>query len=336
MVQGPLSPYPEEPEESSSTAVVEQPEPLLEGTDRSHRVLVAGASGFLGRHLVPRLVARGHEVRGLARSRPTEGELATLGVEWWIGDVTDSRDLIGAAGDCDRVIHVAGNWVPPEPGPGGRDGDPEELHHGGTRNLLWESLDAGVERFIYVSALGARPEGSAFFRAKYAAEQEVRQAQIESVVFRPAVVYGPGDRFTSDLRTMLLELPFLPVYGDDEFYLQPLSIEDAVEVLCQSVERSGFDAEVFELAGPEPLRFAEIVAAVARALEVRARTVRLPAPLQAAIALTARLLGRPEPWSAERYRRLRESGLLAGPEHALRAVFRLEPMPFREVVADYL
>ncbi|MFB6368006.1 MAG: NAD(P)H-binding protein [Gemmatimonadota bacterium] len=338
MVEGPFAPYPEEGEESSSTALAEQPEPLLEGPDRSHRVLVAGASGFLGRHLVPRLVARGHEVRGLARSRPTEGELATLGVEWWTGDVTDSTDLIGAAGDCDRVIHLAGDWVPPRAAPGAEgDGpDPEELHHGGTRNLLWEALDAGVERFVYVSALGARPDGAPFFRAKYAAEQEVRQADVESVVFRPAVTYGPGDRFTSDLREMILGLPLLPVYGGKAFYLQPVAIEDVVEVLCQSVERSGFGAEVFELGGPEPLGFPEIVDAVARAVGARTRITEVPAALEGAIARAARLLGRPEPWSADRYRRLRESGLLAGPEHALRAVFRLEPMPFRDVVADYL
>ena len=331
-MHGPLSPYPDDPEEGSSTALAEQPDPLLAGPDRSHRVLVAGASGFLGRHLVPRLVARGHRVRGLARSRPSTGELATLGVEWWTGDVRESTDLIGAAGDCDRVIHLAGGWVPdPEGGE-----DPEEIHHGGTRNLVREALDAGVDRFVYVSALGARPDGSAFFRAKYAAEREVQEVDLEAVVFRPAVVYGEGDRFTSDLRAMIRSYPALPVFGESEFRLQPVSIEDVVEALCQSVERPAFEAEVFELGGPTPLRFGEIVDAVGQTLGVHRRIVQLPTAMEPLVTGTAGVLGWPRPWSPERFRRLRESGLLAGPEHALRAVFRLEPLPFREVLADYL
>jgi len=333
MVEGPFAPYPGEQDESTGTALAEQPEPLLEGPDRTHRVLVTGASGFLGRHLVPRLVARGHEVRGLARNRPQEGELATLGVEWWTADVRESANLIGAAGDCDRVIHLAGGWVPPEPD---GDGSPEDVHHRGTRNMVREALDAGVERFVHVSALGARPEGSAFFRAKYAAEQEVRGVDLEAVVFRPAVVYGEGDRFTADLRSMLLRYPALPVFGETEFRLQPVSIEDVVEALCQAVERPAFENEVFELGGPAPLLFGEIVEAVARAVDVSRRVVGLPAAMEPVVTAAAGSLGWPEPWSAERYRRLRESGLLAGPEHALRAVFRLEPLPFREVVADYL
>lgn len=331
MVEGPFAPYPDEPEESTGTALAEQPEPLLEGADRSHRVLVTGGSGFLGRHLIPRLIARGHEVRGLSRNRPREGELATLGVEWWTADVRDSADLIGAAGECDRVIHLAGGWVP-EP-----DGDdPEEVHHGGTCNLVREALDAGVERFVYVSALGARPDASPFFRAKHAAEQEVRAVDLEAVVFRPAVVYGEGDRFTAELRSMLLRYPALPVFGETEFRLQPVSIEDVVEALCQAVERPAFEHEVFELGGPAPLLFDEIVDAVGRAVGGSRRVVGLPAAAEPAVAAAAGPLGWPRPWSAERYDRLRESGLLAGPEHALRAVFRLEPLPFREVVADYL
>lgn len=334
MVQGPLPPYSEEPEESASTALAELPEPLLERPDRSHRVLVAGASGFVGRHLVPRLIGRGHEVRGLSRRRPSGGPLAGAGVEWWACDVTDTRELIGAAEDCDRVIHLAGSWVPPRREGGGRE---EEVHYEGTRNLLREALDAGVERFVYVSALGARPDGSRFFRAKYAAEAEVREAELESVVFRPAVVYGPRDRFTSELSAMLGAYPFLPIFGDEEFRLQPVSIEDVVEVLSQSIERPGFGEEVFELGGPAPLRFSEIVEAVSRAIGVsRREIVRLPASMEGLLARGASLLDRPPPWSAERFRRLKESGLLAGPEHALRAVFRLEPLPFREVVADYL
>lgn len=295
-------------------------------------MLVTGASGFLGRHLVPRLVARGHEVRGLARNRPREGGLATLGVEWWTADVRESPDLIGAAGECDRVIHLAGGWVP---GPAG-DGDPGEVHHGGTRNVVREALDAGAERFVYVSALGARPDGSPFFRAKYAAEREVQEVDVEAVVFRPAVVYGEGDRFTAELRSMLLRYPALPVFGETEFRLQPVSIEDVVEALCQAVERPAFENEVFELGGPAPLLFREIVDAVAEAVGGSRRVVGMPEALEPAVAAAARPLGWPPPWSAERFRRLRESGLLAGPEHALRAVFRLEPLPFREVLADYL
>lgn len=314
---------------AAGPAVAEAPDPLLETPGASHRVLVTGGSGFLGRHLIRRLRARGHEVRGLARKGPP-GELADLEVEWWTGDVTDPTDIIGAAVDCDRVVHLAGSYVP-----AGRNGPEVELHLEGTRNVLWEAQDAGVERFVYVSALGARPAGTPFYRAKFRAEEEVRSAGLEGLVFRPAVVYGPGDHFTVDLRWILDRYPVFPLFGSGEFRLQPVVVEDVEEALCQAVERQGFVDDTFELAGPRPLPFREVIEAVGEVAGTRRRAVRLPPWLYRPVRTLARRLGWPPPFPPARLERLREGGILGDREHALRDVFRLEPLPFREVLADY-
>lgn len=312
-----------------AAAVAESPQPLLEAPERSHRVLVTGGTGFLGRHLLPRLVARGHSVRVLARRRPA-GKLSELSVGWWTGDVTDSTDVIGAAEGCDRVVHLAGSFVPER-----ESGSAEDVHFRGTRNVLWEAEDAGVERFVYASVLGARPGGSPFFRAKFRAEREVRGADLEGIVLRPAVVYGPGDHLISAVREILRRYPFFPLFGVDDFPLQPVAVEDVVEAFCQGVERSGFVGDSFELGGPAPLTFREVVEAVGAVDGNPGRVVRLPAGLAGPAAALARRLGWPSPLSPGRLERLRGTGVLQQQEHALRSVFRLEPLPFREVLADY-
>lgn len=333
MSDQPLPGVPGESSEAGGTApaVAEEPDPLLEVPDRSHRILVTGATGFLGAHLIPRLVGRGHEVRGLARGvPPPPGQAADLEVEWWTADVTDPADLIGAAGECDRVIHLAGSFVPDSEQGAGR------VHLEGTQNVLREAEDAGVERFVYVSALGARPTGEEFYRSKFRAEEEVRRAAVEGLVFRPAVVYGPGDHLTSWLRAVLQSYPVFPLFGAGDFRLQPVAIEDVVDALCQAVERPGFEEDTFELAGPRPLDLEEVVRAVGEAVGAERPLVRLPLLLLGPLSAFARWRGWPPPPHPERLERLQGSGVPAGSEQALRRVFRLEPLPFREVLADYL
>ncbi|MEJ2483008.1 MAG: NAD(P)H-binding protein [Gemmatimonadota bacterium] len=179
----------------------ELPEPLQSDVQGSFRVLVTGADGFIGRHFLPRLISRGHRVRALVRKIPTRPGAAVPGIEWRVADLTERNTLEGVAEGCDRAVHLAGSFATAD---GVRLG---KLHGTGTRNLVRELVSSDIDRVVLVSALGASPDGGAFFRSKFEAEDIVMSCGREYVILRPSIVYGPGDHFTEPIAGILRMLP---------------------------------------------------------------------------------------------------------------------------------
>lgn len=319
-VRGPIS-----TEEVQTEAAAE---PLLEGLGLPHRVLVAGGTGFVGRHLVRRLQDRGHTLRALARGSP--GRPWAADVEMWTANIGDEAAVRGAAEGCDVVVHLVGIAWPD------REQSYDDVHVHGTRVLLAEARRAGVRRFVFVSTVGASPRGSAYFRTKLEAEREVRGSDLEFVIFRPSVIYGPGDKFTTALVQLLRRLPVFPVLGLKVSRLQPVAIEDVAEALVQAVERTDLTDRTFEVAGPERLEFVKIVRIVAATIGVRRPIVKLPGVLSAPALRVARLLGLPLPITADQLAMFRGASVLRKRANPLRSVFRLEPLPFRAAIEDYL
>ena len=168
--------------------------------------LVTGATGFIGGHLAQRLVREGHQVRCLVRASSDTARLEGLDVEIVTGDLTSSRSLSAAVQGCRYVFHCGArvsDWATTE--------ELTRVNVDGTRNLLEASVDASVERFVHFSTTDVygRPDGAAideaqpptrvrnwYAKTKLAAEAEVRRVdeadELETVILRPATVYGPG------------------------------------------------------------------------------------------------------------------------------------------------
>lgn len=329
MSRHPSNPFPE-PSVASETRVstAPAPDPLLVGPERELTVLVTGGTGFVGTHLARRLVSRGHRVRTLSRNRG-ERSLPSK-VEWRAGDVTVPGSIEGAARGCDAVVHLAG--IAEERGTQSF----EAVHVEGVRHVLSEAEGGGVDRFVLVSAAGAREEGSPFFRTKFAGERAAEASDLDHVIFRPSIVYGPGDRFTTELASLLRRLPVFPIPGVGSLRLQPVSIEDVTDALVQALERRDTLGRVYELGGPERLKFSKIVRVVAAALGVRRPIVHLPGPVATVTLWLVGRLGLPAPVTPQQLDMFREASLFTRADNPLRTVFRLEPLPFREAVADYL
>lgn len=245
-------------------------------------VAVSGASGFVGRHLVPALVAAGHGVRGLARSERAAALVREAGAR--AVPLHDDRDALARElAGCRALVHLA--QIGAE-----RDGlTYEAVNVGLTARLVEAARIAGVGSVVMFSGLGvarygqARRVTSRYFLSKLQAEALVLGAGLEAAVFRPSYVVGPGDAFVPTvLRVMQageLERP-----GDGAYRMQPVAVADATAAVVAALARpAGAFPTVYDLVGPEAVSYAgllERLAAVARRLgrDVRLRVREVPVP----------------------------------------------------------
>ncbi len=275
------------------------------------RVLVTGASGFVGGHLAKRLIARGHEVVALARPTSNVRALEALGVALATGDLATGEGLEAAVAEVDVVHHVAGvtkAWRY------------EEYLQGNAEatRLLCEAIArrARPPRLVYCSSLAAagpaevgRPRTesdeatpvSMYGRSKLAGEQAVRRfaERIPAVIVRPPFVYGPGDT---------VNLPPLMAMGRTGVYLKAgfgpkhysfIHVHDLTEALVAAGEKgrtlspSDSSAGVYFVADPQPYSWEDFCAALSKAMG-RRRAVVLPVPevLGLAAGIGAELGGR--------------------------------------------
>ena len=168
-------------------------------------IALTGATGFVGGHLLERLLEAGHLVKALTR-RPQPDR---PGVEWVSGDLADTQALAALVADADAVIHVAGVLNAPDAA------GFEAGNVAGTQNLLAAATSAKVARLVHVSSLAARePNLSLYGGSKARAEAVVSGGTLPFAIVRPPAVYGPGDRETLDLFRMAAKgIVLLPPAG---------------------------------------------------------------------------------------------------------------------------
>ncbi len=185
---------------------------------------IAGGTGFIGRHLVSSLRERGLRAKCLVRS-PAKSEICKkAGFDVVIGDITDRESLKGKLDNCDTVVHLVGIIEEKE------GISFEGVHVRGTENLVDEAKKAKVKHFFYQSALGALSSSwSRYLKTKAEAEEIVRTSGILYTIFRPSLVFGDGDGFTSKLKDLIAFSPVVPVPGDGKTKFQPIYIGDLVK-----------------------------------------------------------------------------------------------------------
>jgi NADH dehydrogenase len=249
-------------------------------------IAVVGATGFVGSHLVPHLVASGHRVIAISRDGRRLPEW-TADVEARAADIT-TGDLEAALAGADAVVHLAA--IPRETG--GRRFD--DVNVRGTHRVVAAAESIGVRRFVHLSVLGVADDPKlAYLYSKWRGEDAVRASHLEWVVLRPSLMFGSGDGFFNLVKTTLRwwspGVVAIPGTGDARF--QPLSVDD----LAVAIEKSLTDADrarsIYELGGPAYLSYREIVDEVMRVTGMRRVRVAVPIPLISALtSVTDRLL----------------------------------------------
>lgn len=229
-------------------------------------ILLTGGTGQVGRALLPRLLAAGHEVRCLVRPSKRSPNLpAGVPVQLALGRVEDERAVRGALAGVEAVIHLASaEWR-------GHRGNLVATDVDGTRLLAAAAAEAGVKRFLYVSHLGAdRASGYPVLKAKGIAEEFIRQSGVPSVILRSALVFGPEDRFTNVIALLVKLAPgalLLPSEGRTT--LQPLATQDLVTCLEWALLNPELTGRTIALGGPDMYTVKELFEQVMDALDRR-------------------------------------------------------------------
>ncbi len=252
---------------------------------------VFGASGFLGRYVVRALAMRGYRLRAGSR-RPDLGNfLAPMGRTGQVVPVqTNLRypaSLTAALREASFAVNLVGVLTET-----GRQNF-EAVHVFGARAAARAAREAGVERFVHVSAIGADPEGAAkYARSKGRAEEAVREIYPDAVILRPSILFGPEDDFFNRFAAMARIAPALPLMGGGRTRFQPVYVGDVAEAVAKAAAGEAKAGATYELGGPEVKSFKEILAYIC-AVTGRRRAL-LPVPFGLArgpAALTETLSG---------------------------------------------
>lgn len=278
------------------------------------KVLVVGGSGFVGTHLVSHLLGQGHQVTVVSRS----GQGSVAGASYQKADAARNEGLKEAARGHQAILYLAG--VIREKG--GQSFS--QVHVEGVRHSIAAAKAAGIRRFVHMSALGAaKGTGSGYFESKAQAEELVQASGLEFTIFRPSLIFGPGDDFFGGVLKGLITVPvpFIPQVGDGHFPFRPVWIGDVVAAFEQSLSRPQTVGEAYHLVGPKEYSFRQLLLLVRDTLG--SRKPLLPIPL-ALMDLVVPLMSRLPftPITIDQYRMLK-AGNTADPT-PMRQAFDLE------------
>jgi len=292
------------------------------------KIVLIGASGFVGQHLVRALAREGHQCEVLTRSTPRRRGLRLVpGVNLVQADVHDTGGLPSRFEGADAVVSMAG--ILNEPLFGG-DGF-EKVHVDLVRGIVTAANAAGVKRILQISAINAGEGRSKYLATKGRAEALLLDSGLDVSIYRPSVIFGPGDSFFNRFAAMLRYLPAMPMVCPDAL-IQPVYVGDVVRAMCRTLASHGAYGPVMELGGPRVYTLQDLVKWTAKMM---ARKRWVPGLPDAVSRLQATVMnwvpGRP--FSLDNYHSLQLDNVAepnALPE------LGIEPVSFQSIVPQYL
>ena len=260
------------------------------------KVALFGGTGFVGSYITRELVREGFTPKVLVQS----GSLSKINSPCEVvkGDIQNKNAILETMQGAEAVIYTIGiiREFPK------KSVTFKELHLNGLKRCLEIALKIGVKRFILMSANGVRPDGTAYQRTKWQADEALKESGLNWTIFRPSLIFGdPGaegrPEFCTQIRDDMLSLPFpaplfyngLLPFNAGSFSMSPIHVKNVAEFFVKSIKLKVCEKNIFDLGGPEALIWKEIIHQIA--LASGKRTWKIPAPV-VVIKIAASILDR--------------------------------------------
>jgi uncharacterized protein YbjT (DUF2867 family) len=291
------------------------------------KTFVTGSTGFVGNHVLQKLLEKGHQVKALVRpgseykiKKPDEVDVVP-------GTVEEIADLTQGMQGCDAVIHLVG-IIRAFPSRGVTF---EKLHTEATANVIAAAKEAGVGKLLHMSALGAREDGpTPYLRTKFAAEELVRESGLNYTIFRPSLIFGPGGEAVKMFADMVKKI-VVPIIGDGKYRFQPVNVSTVAQGFEQALALEKSHGKTLDVGGPDNVTFDEIMDTLARVLGKTIVKIHLPVfPLRLATSALEHAPG--YPLTTDQITMLLEGSTCD--EKPFYELFGLEPISLEQTLRD--
>ncbi|MCR9268693.1 MAG: complex I NDUFA9 subunit family protein [Hyphomonadaceae bacterium] len=243
-------------------------------------VTLFGGSGFIGRYAARTLVQAGYRVRVAVRRPHLAGEVRLAGAPGWVdivqANVRNKTSVANAIEGADAVVNLVGILF--EKGRQSFEGAQRD----GAINVAEACRDAGIERLVHISAIGADAESNAdYAETKGEAESGIRAVLPSAVILRPSIVFGPEDEFFNRFAAMSAHpvssiAPFLPAIGGGKTKVQPVYAGDVADAIAAAVTRADAVGNTYELGGPRTYTFKDLYDFIGETIDRKRYALPLP------------------------------------------------------------
>lgn len=286
------------------------------------KVAVTGGTGFVGRHLVNRLLKDNHEITVLTHRKSGENIFDNR-VRMISGSVNSASEMVPAFQGCQVIFHLVGIIAET------RKNTFEKTVVEGTRNVVAACREAKVKKIIYLSAMGTSEFAeTTYHRTKYQAEQTVINSGLEWVIFRASVIYGEDDSFLAILSKVIKYFPFIPIFGDGRYKLQPVYIEDLTNAMAKAVVTPSAAGQIIDIGGPEQLDYMTIMNKIKKTLGKKRLNFHIHFRVIKPVAALMELFLKPAPLTVDQLTMLKMGN--TGDISKMRALFGIEPVTFED------
>ncbi|MFA7186981.1 NAD-dependent epimerase/dehydratase family protein [Dehalococcoides mccartyi] len=294
----------------------------------TNRVFVTGGSGFVGRHLLPRLAENGFKIRLLVMNETEANRVKTPGVEFVYCTVNDLPVLMDSLKDVFAIIHLVAILRE------NKNATFAEVNIEGTKNILAAATENGVKRFIHMGILGASADPRfTYLHSKYLAEEAVRHSGLGYSILKPSVMFGPGAGFINALIRSFKPYPFIaPVAGNGKTRLQPIWVEDVVSCLLKMLEGEKIHQSV-QIGGPQIFTYDQVLSAVMQAMRIKKPRLHVPVGLMRPLVWLMERASSNPPITMPELKALSVDNITV--EDAVKREFGFDPKPLSEGL-DYL
>ena len=292
-------------------------------------VAVAGGTGFIGKVILQKLVKAGHHVKALIRPGSLLKINKISGTESRYVYYDSPTQMVKTVEDCQAIINLVGIISQT------KDNTFDFAHHLIPMTLVKAVQDVGIKRFIQMSALGVDGGPNIeYFETKRLGENVVKASGLDWTVFRPSMVFGPGDHSVSMIAKLIKLAPMFPVVGDGKYEMMPVHVENVADSFVKALDKPETFGKTYDIPGPDKYTFDQLLDLIGQAIGKKSvAKMHLPAGL---IILKARIIGAifGGPLSADLIKMLTAGSVSS--DDSFYKTFDIKPITFPEGIREYL